>query len=193
MTTPVDKEHLRAALAARPRLQIPVGEGAVLAGFRESAVLVLLVDDALIFTVRPTDMPTHAGQISFPGGKREPTDRDAVATALRETQEELGIDPARLDVLGLLDDVPTPTGWVITPVVATATKPLLIEPAAREVAAVFDCPITQLILPEHYRSDGVRSFLGVDYSMHEYIWKEHRIWGATARITWQLLGLVGGA
>ena len=189
MTT-VDKERLRASLTERPRLQISVAAGQPLAGYRESAVLVLLVDDALIFTVRPVSMPTHAGQISFPGGKREPADRDLVATAVREAEEELGIDGARLDVLGLLDDVPTPTGWVITPVVAIATKPFPLRPAPGEVAAVFDCPVGELGQPKHFRDGGKRSFLGVEYEMPEYLWQEHRIWGATARITWQLLKLI---
>ncbi len=188
-TTTVDKERLRASLAQRPRVRISGDTGHPLAGFRESAVLVLLVDDALIFTVRPTSMPTHAGQISFPGGKREPGDVDLVATAIREAEEELGIDRGRLDVLGQLDDVPTPSGWIITPVVATATKPFPLQPAAGEVAAVFDCPISELMLPEHFHDGGKVSFLGLEYEMPEYLWQEHRIWGATARITWQLLTL----
>jgi 8-oxo-dGTP pyrophosphatase MutT (NUDIX family) len=185
----IDAHALRERLAARGRKTMRID------GFRESAVLAPILcepghDDSLLFTVRRDDLPTHAGQISFPGGKRDPADADAAATALRETSEELGIAAARVEVLGLLDDIPTPTNFMITPVVARIDGPIELHPSAHEVAAVFRCPLDELRRPEAYRENGERTFLGVTYVMLEYQFGAHRIWGATARIVHQLLGLL---
>jgi 8-oxo-dGTP pyrophosphatase MutT (NUDIX family) len=181
---------LRARLAARPRQRVE------LPGFRESAVLVPIVTaegaaDRLVFTVRRADLPTHAGQISFPGGKRDPGDADAAACAVREAEEELGVPRAAVEVIGMLDDVPTPTGFVITPVVARIAGPIEFRPSEHEVAAVFACDLDELAAPHRYSHDGTRTFLGVTYTMHQYQWEQHRIWGATARIVHELLALVG--
>jgi 8-oxo-dGTP pyrophosphatase MutT (NUDIX family) len=185
----LDAEALRTELATRTR------ERVLLEGFRESAVLVPIVvepgmPERVLFTVRRAELPTHGGQISFPGGKRDPDDADAAATAIREAAEELGIAPANVDVLGLLDDVPTPTRFVITPVVARVRGPLALKPSVDEVAAVFACELAELAKPERYANGGTRTFLGVSYTMHEYRWEQHRIWGATARMVHQLLGLL---
>jgi 8-oxo-dGTP pyrophosphatase MutT (NUDIX family) len=182
----VDSGRLRTRLQARSRAVMRLD------GFRESAVLVPILsepglDDGLVFTVRHDALPTHAGQISFPGGKRDPGDADLAATALRETSEELGVEPSRVEVLGLLDDVPTPTGFVITPVVARLAGPVELRPSAHEVAAVFRCPLPALQRPDAYRENGERTFMGVSYMMLEYQYEQHRIWGATARIVHQLL------
>jgi 8-oxo-dGTP pyrophosphatase MutT (NUDIX family) len=181
--------ELRARLASRPRQTV------VLDGFRESAVLVPIViapgaTDRLLFTVRRSDLSTHAGQISFPGGKRDDGDPDAPACALREAEEEVGIPRASVEVLGLLDDVPTPTGFVITPVVGLVHGPIDVRPNEHEVAAVFACDLEELAAPHRYTHGGTRTFLGVTYTMHQYQWEEHRIWGATARIVHELLGLL---
>jgi 8-oxo-dGTP pyrophosphatase MutT (NUDIX family) len=185
----LDAEALSARLRGRARLTV------ALDGFRESAVLVPIVvepdaPDRLLFTVRRADLTDHAGQISFPGGKRDPADLDAQATAIREAAEELAIEPAAVEVLGLLDDVPTPSRFVITPVVARVRGPLVLEPSAHEVAQVFAAPLGELSAPGCYTDGGVRSFLGVTYAMHEYRWQAHVIWGATARMVHQLLALV---
>jgi 8-oxo-dGTP pyrophosphatase MutT (NUDIX family) len=181
--------ELRQRLEARARQEV------ALPGFRESAVLVPIVveagaPDRLLFTVRRADLSTHAGQISFPGGKRDPEDADAAACAIRETSEELGIAPANVEVLGLLHDVPTPTGFVITPVVGVVRGPLELVPSVDEVASVFLCEMDELANPQRYANGGVRSFLGVSYSMHEYQWEQHRIWGATARMVHELLEML---
>jgi 8-oxo-dGTP pyrophosphatase MutT (NUDIX family) len=161
-------------------------------GFRESAVLVPILseparDDAVLLTLRRADLPTHAGQVSFPGGKRDAGDTDAAATAIRETSEELGIEPAAVEVLGLLDDVPTPTRFVITPVVARVDGPVVLRPSVQEVAEVVRCPLDELRRPGIWRANGERTFLGVTYTMLELPFQGHRIWGATARILFQLL------
>lgn len=182
----VDATTLRSKLAARPRQTLRLD------GFRESAVLVPIFsepgrEDVLILTVRRADLPTHAGQISFPGGKRDGSDLDAAATALRETSEELGIPATAVEVLGMLDDIPTPTRFVITPVVALISGPVKLSPSAGEVAEVLRCPIDELRRPGAYRENGERTFLGVTYTMLEFPFGDHRIWGATARILFQLL------
>jgi 8-oxo-dGTP pyrophosphatase MutT (NUDIX family) len=187
---PLDPESLHRRLAARPRVRVD------LEGFAPAAVLVpILVEpeapQRLLFTERRHDLSTHAGQIAFPGGKRDAGDADAAATAIRETSEELGIAPAAVSVLGLLDDVPTPTRFIITPVVALINGPLHITPNPSEVASVFAPELTALTDPTRYTHNGTRAFLGVSYDMHEYRWEQHRIWGATARILHQLLSLVG--
>jgi 8-oxo-dGTP pyrophosphatase MutT (NUDIX family) len=146
--------------------------------------------DRLLFTERRHDLSTHAGQISFPGGKREAGDSDSAATAVRETSEELGIEPAAVEVLGLLDDVPTPTRFVITPVVARLRGPLSLRPNPSEVASVFAPELVALADPARHTTNGSRTFLGITYDMHEYRWEPHRIWGATARMVHQLFGLL---
>ena len=184
-----DPERLRQTLQARSRLRV------TLPGFAPAAVLVPVVTepgqpDRLLFTERRHDLSTHAGQISFPGGKRDAEDSDAAATAVRETTEELGIEPAAIEVLGHLDDVPTPTRFVITPVVARLRGPLTLRPNPAEVASVFAAELPALADPERYTTNGTREFLGVRYDMHEYRWEPHRIWGATARMVYQLMGLL---
>jgi 8-oxo-dGTP pyrophosphatase MutT (NUDIX family) len=184
---------LRAALEARPRLRL------AFSGFAESAVLVLLLvdDDAptlssarLLFTVRDEALRTHAGQISFPGGRRERDDPDLAITALREAEEELGIARGRVEVLGFLDDVPTPSSYIITPVVGLVRGALALSPQAGEVAAVFECTIAQLRAPGCYVANGTRTWAGVEYVMHEYHANGRRVWGATARMVHQLLELL---
>jgi 8-oxo-dGTP pyrophosphatase MutT (NUDIX family) len=144
----------------------------------------------LVFTVRHADLPSHPGQISFPGGKRETGDRDLVHTALREANEELGIPETRVEPLGLLDDIPSPYKYMITPVVALVRGPIEFQPSTREVAEVFSCTLERLRAPGCYVSGGTRMFFDVPYQMHEYHYESHRIWGATARMVHQLLELV---
>ena len=185
-----DPDRLRQRLAVRARL------GVSLDGFFPAAVLVPVVTEPghperLLFTERRHDLSTHAGQIAFPGGKQDAQDTDAAATAIRETSEELGIEPAAVEVLGLLDDVPTPTRFVITPVVARLRGPLIMEPNPAEVASVFAAELSAMVDPARYTSNGSRTFLGVTYEMHEYRWEPHRIWGATARIVHQLMTILG--
>jgi 8-oxo-dGTP pyrophosphatase MutT (NUDIX family) len=162
-----------------------------LAGFRESAVLVPLVipapghDPEVLFTVRTASLPTHAGQVAFPGGKREPSDLSLDHTALRESQEELGILAEQVELLGQLDDMPTPMGFNITPVVGLLRGPLSLVPHPGEVAATFTVPLFEL--PSRYQEGGKAEWRGHIYTMHEFTHPQHRIWGATAAMTLQLL------
>jgi 8-oxo-dGTP pyrophosphatase MutT (NUDIX family) len=181
---PLDPEALRAQLAKRPRQRLRVE------GFRESAVLVPLLSTGsafeLLYTVRQPTLPTHAGQIAFPGGKREPADPSLDHTALREAGEEVGIPADAVTVLGQLDDIVTPIGFVITPVVRW---PLSLLPDPNEVAEVFTVSLPQL--PTLYKNAGQAEWSGYRYTKHEFYVETRRIWGATAAITMQLLGLLG--
>jgi 8-oxo-dGTP pyrophosphatase MutT (NUDIX family) len=165
------------------------------AGYRESAVLVpILVEEnapeRLLFIVRDGGLRQHAGQIAFPGGGREPGDDFPSGTALREAHEELAIPIGASRVLGLLDDVPTPTGFAITPVVARVQGPLNLTCAPSEVSECFSVDLQELRDPAIYVADGEREFLGIKFVMHHYQWRERQIWGATARIVHQLLALI---
>jgi 8-oxo-dGTP pyrophosphatase MutT (NUDIX family) len=96
---------------------------------------------ALWLVRRSADMRTHSGQVALPGGKHEPNDIDLLTTALRESHEEIGLAPSEVDVLGVLDDYATNTGFVITPYVGWVSKPFTPEPHANEVARVFAVPL----------------------------------------------------
>lgn len=159
----------------------------------QAAVLVPLVlrGDALqvLLTRRTEHLRSHAGQISFPGGRSEPHDADAVATALRETEEEIGLPRRHVEVIGALPPYATVTGFVVTPVVGLVAPPFTLVPDAGEVAEAFEVPLPFLMTPAHHRrhqwdaGGGLRrQFLsmpwqgtGADGGMRDYF-----IWGATA-------------
>lgn len=130
--------------ALRARLAPPVLGWATEAGLRDAAVLVPLVrradGDVLVFTLRRADLASHAGQISFPGGAREPGE-DPVACALREADEEIGLAAASADVLGRLPDRVSIAGFLVAPVVARVAAPPAWRPLASEVAEVFELPV----------------------------------------------------
>ncbi|MCC6620429.1 MAG: CoA pyrophosphatase [Deltaproteobacteria bacterium] len=157
----------------------------------------LVVPDAgsapeVLFLVRPQTMPTHAGQVAFPGGGAE-AGEDAVAAALREAEEELGIPRSAPDVLGCLDDLRTHTGFVVTPVVARLPPDLALAPSPREVDAHFSVPLPALLDPRGIRTArGIR--VGrVEVTLRFWVDAPHVIWGATGHILWTLLEILGRA
>lgn len=150
---------------------------------RSASVLVPLMetDDGLdvLLTQRADNLRVHAGQISFPGGSRDPGDVDAVDTALREAEEEIGLQRHHVEVIGMLDDYPTGTGFRVTPVVGLVAATAEIKPDGIETTAVLRVPLTHLLEPAHYRQGSfVRE--GIELPFLEVVWNEHRIWGATA-------------
>ncbi len=168
----------------------------VIEGFAAAAVLVPLIQRgdrlSLGYTLRPDEMPTHAGQISFPGGRHDPGDADLVATALREAHEELGVAADSVTILGKIDDVPTPVGFVITPVVGWLEDPPEFTINEREVCEYFEVDLDELADPSNFRSRGEREIAGVAYAVPEFHVGGRLIWGATARITQHLLELWRG-
>lgn len=150
---------------------------------KPAAVLVPLVDrpggPTVLLTQRTAHLAHHAGQISFPGGHIEPEDGGPEETALRETEEEIGLDRRCVEILGHLDTYITRTGFVVTPVVAIITPPFTLEPDAREVAEVFEVPLAFLLDPaNHHRCKA--EFDGVTRHFYAMPYNRHFIWGATA-------------
>jgi len=188
-----DLLRLRQVLAAHQpvRVTLPADLGL---SFRAAAVLVPIVPRAgelhLLFTQRHADLRTHSGQISFPGGKVDDTDADHVAAALREAEEEMGIDPTSVHVLGRLGDVPTPTGYIISPVVGViAPAPPEWRLSAGEVAEAFEVSVSRLRDPAFFEDKGEISRWGYTWRTCAYKPDGRNIWGATARMVNELLDL----
>jgi 8-oxo-dGTP pyrophosphatase MutT (NUDIX family) len=164
---------------------------------RQAAVLLPLfqsgTDYHLVFTKRTDTLKHHKGQISFPGGSFEPADGNLLTTALRESYEEVGIQPDQVSILGRLDDLATfSTNFTISPFVGFIPYPYPFRPNPLEVALVFDVPLSILADPTVGRSyvrgrdDGETI---VDYEFHI---DGHVIWGATARLVRHLLAVMNG-
>lgn len=161
----LEKQHLNAREALRP-----------------AAVLVLIVNHAsptIVFTQRTAHLADHAGQISFPGGRCDEQDCTPERTALREAEEEIGLEPARVEILGRLPEYCTSTGFCVTPVVAWAEPPLMYRPDPHEVADVFEVPMAFLLDTANHRHESafykgrMRKYWAMPYG-------ERFIWGATA-------------
>jgi len=172
------REALRAGLAGRARSEVPVGSAGA-----ESATLACLFerdgDTHVWLTKRPDTMRRHSGQVSFPGGRRDPGDATLLATALREAQEELGLPAEQADVLGPLDDVVTFTGYVITPYVAWLRGPFVPSPDPVEVARAFSAPLRVFSA----RARGVFPRVGWEV-------EGELVWGATAAVLHNLIHVV---
>jgi 8-oxo-dGTP pyrophosphatase MutT (NUDIX family) len=150
---------------------------------KPAAVLLLIVNHpagpTVLFTQRTAHLSDHAGQISFPGGRCDAEDCDPEHTALREAQEEVGVPPDRVAILGRMPEYRTVTGYAITPVVGWAEPPLAYRPDPREVAEVFEVPLAFLLDAANHRYESaffrgrMRHYWAMPYG-------EHFIWGATA-------------
>jgi 8-oxo-dGTP pyrophosphatase MutT (NUDIX family) len=127
----------------------------------------------------PVSLKSHAGQVSFPGGRAEPGDASAEFTALREAQEEIGLVPDRVELLGRLPDYRTRTGFRVTPVVGVLAPPLELAPDPREVDSVFEVPLDFLLDPRNCERR-TREFQGMTVGFYVYEYQRHVIWGATA-------------
>jgi 8-oxo-dGTP pyrophosphatase MutT (NUDIX family) len=163
--------------------------------WKRSAVLILLYpkagEDYVVFMRRTETVAHHKGQISLPGGGYEPDDQDLIHTALREANEELGIDPTRVEVLSAMSDVYARVSFfVITPVIARL-KPgdegeLTFRPNAEEVAEVIEVPLKALRDPSLHRTE-LRTRENITYQLHFYTYGPYEIWGATGRIIHEFL------
>ncbi len=151
-----------------------------------ASVLIALVQRErlnVLLTLRPTHMNSHSGQIAFPGGKADPEDADAVATALREAQEEVGLEPKFVNVIGTLPIYTTGSAFIVTPVVALVKPGFRLQANAQEVADVFEVPLDFLMDPANHRHHLLdmggeqRKWLSMPYMDGA---TERFIWGATA-------------
>lgn len=197
MTSTLDLAHLRATL--HPLDAPPDGRGwnhreleglLPQAPLREAAVLVGLVSRdtgwQLLLTRRTDELRHHAGQVSFPGGRIEPDDADAIAAALRESHEEIGLEAAQVSPIGFLDPLCTITGFRVLPLVAVVDAEYLPHPDPAEVAEVFEVPLEYVLDP---RNLGFRDIIapqdGRPRRVLEFVERgepRQRIWGATASI-----------
>jgi len=172
---------------------LPVGEPEPPpAGLRSAGVLVpLRVSGGAVSVVlarRTERVPHHKGQVCFPGGSRDPGDRDLLATALRESEEELGIRPADVELLGSMKPVPTVTGFFIQPYVARIPDSARFLLNEFEVAEAFEAPLSIFSDFSRYRA-AETTFLGKPYHVYFLDYGKLTIWGATARILHDLGGL----
>jgi 8-oxo-dGTP pyrophosphatase MutT (NUDIX family) len=163
---------------------------AELGGLVESAVLVPLYISGghlhVVLIERHPALRNHAGQISFPGGRRDPTDAELVHTALREAHEEIGLDPDSVDVLGSLAPVATAvTEFAIYPFVGLIPHPHDFVLAPLEVQTIIECPLAQLAATYEYRTPDRDD--GLPFPTDSYTHGPHLVWGATARILTDLL------
>ncbi|MBU0751201.1 MAG: CoA pyrophosphatase [Gammaproteobacteria bacterium] len=148
-----------------------------------AAVLVPIINRpsglTILLTQRTAHLRDHAGQVSFPGGRCEAGDADPVATALREAEEEVGVLPAQVEVLGRLPEYFTSTGFRVTPVVGLVTPPLNLKLDDFEVAEVFEPPLSFLLDPANHQRQQVE-WQGALREFWAMPWQGYYIWGATA-------------
>lgn len=197
------EKRLRAALAdtsdREPRpltpIELPFGldkllTPAVVKTLRPASVLVPVIRRpqalTVLLTKRSEHLRSHKGQISFPGGRREDSDESAAHAALREAQEEVGLDPAAVEVIGYLDDYLTVTRYRVTPVVGLIGAPPQLKLDASEVAEAFEVPLALLLSQASYEHK-VFSREGMNIPFFEVNHDGRRIWGATAGMLWNLM------
>jgi len=178
------KQQIAEILRHRKRQRI-TGEN-----LKASAVLLPLFYDQgqyrVLFTERSDEVVFHKGQVCFPGGTQEPSDSSLLQTALREAEEEIGLEAKDIEILGELDDMLTfVTDYVISPFVALIPYPHSLKTNGREVKRIFSVPLPFLMDEANFKRDS-----------YAYEYEGHTIWGATARILRQFIGLLkseGGA
>ncbi len=173
------KKRLRERLKLRPRARLDGN------GLTPAAVLLLLYEKDgcihFVFTKRTEMVEHHKGQISFPGGARHAEDASLVATALRETAEELGVREEDIEILGELDEIGTISQFHVTPFVGAIPYPYQFQPQEMEVAEVIEVPLDSLVEEGEGEAE-------IPPPLYRY--GEHIIWGATARILRQFLGVI---
>ncbi|EKF75641.1 MutT/nudix family protein [Alcanivorax hongdengensis A-11-3] len=178
-------ERLRQRLPDYQRTELPLA-------LPEAAVLMPVLDlpePHLILTVRSSSMPTHAGEVAFPGGKRDPGDRDLLMTALRESEEEVGLDPAQVEILGQLSPLASRYGMKVVPFVG------VVDPAARlvaepgEIDTIFQVPLGFFLEQAPELSSPI-DFFGRRLCIPSYYFEDKRIWGLTAFMILDLINHV---
>ena len=171
---------------------------AVVSSWRRAAVLFLfclpegaVAEPYLLLTERSAGLAKHPGQVSLPGGSQEEFDAGPAACALREAQEEIGLDVTRASLVGTLPPAPVPvSGFMVTPVVATAADPGVLTPQAGEVERVLRVPLTQLVDPQNRRSAVLR-WKGVERRSPAFLFDGVLIWGFTGILVDRVVSRLG--
>ena len=160
---------------------------------RDSAVLAPFIlragEPRLLFTLRPAHLRRHAGQVSFPGGARDPEDPTTLHTALRELREELDVPADSVEVLGMLDEIPTTSEFRVVPYVGLLDPSVKLHPDAGEIAELLEIPVSDLLVPGLRRTEKW-FYRGAERDVYFYDVGNHTIWGATARILSNLLSVI---
>lgn len=150
-----------------------------------AAVLVPLIEReegmTVLLTQRPRHLKSHPGQISFPGGKTEPQDQTPEDTALRETEEEIGLPRETIDIVGRLGQRTTGSGFKVTPVVGLIKPPLDTVLDPQEVESIFEVPLSFVLDPANQKIE-TRFIRGIDHQFYVLLFENFYIWGLTARL-----------
>ena len=179
------------AVSRLVRARVPVPPAFNVPDAREAAVLVAVYEHDgetnVVLTKRPETMASHQGEIAFPGGKRDPGDPSLTATALREADEEVGLDPDAVEVVAELDTIATvASAFTITPFVGVLGEVPVLRPHPMEVVDAFGVPVSELLHPDTYREE-LWDLWGEYRSMTFFELAGETVWGATARILTRFL------
>lgn len=192
--SPKEVRRRLATLGDQPQLSYGRIPGVDPSMLTPSAVLIPLCEVegrmSAVFTKRPDTMPEHSGEVSFPGGRVEEDDEDLSQTALRETEEEIGLSTQDVELYGALLEMPTVTGYQITAYVGEFSHPYDFEPNPGEIEALFVAPLEELADPKNHRVER-RSWGEHTFDIHYFDYEEYVIWGATGHMLDVLLGWLG--
>jgi 8-oxo-dGTP pyrophosphatase MutT (NUDIX family) len=179
-------ERLRGLLAQRPAIEIVAPQ------HRRACVLIPLIRNgdgwSILFTQRSEHLAAHSGQIAFPGGSVE-SEEALEQAAIREAEEEVGIPPTSVELIGRLDDVVTHSGFLVAPFIGVIHEPVAYAMQESEVVAIFEVPIASLLDVQNPEVRYV-PFRGQEYPAYFYRYQEYEIWGLTGRMLKAFLDLV---
>lgn len=195
MTPDQIRQRLR-ALDPEPRFRLTEFAGLrdLFSDLSEAAVLIPLTerDGAMevVLTQRSLALRKHSGEVSFPGGRRDPEDESLVRTALRESHEEIALFPDDVDVYGALMRMPTVTGYEVTVYVGEFSQPYELDPNPHEIETLIQGPLTDFLDDSIHRKEE-RLWNGHKVPIHYFDWRGHNVWGATAFMLVTLMDYLG--
>jgi len=177
------REKLHRFQPKRPSSAAGLPEAAVLAAISQTQPVQLLL------TRRADHLPTHGGEVAFPGGRREPADRDLMHTALRETEEEIGLPPAQIKIIGSLSTLVSLHGICVTPIVGLLPQQPCFKPNPAEIADVFQVPLS-FFCEQPRSSTHLIHYQGKPFYVPSWRWQGFHIWGLTAVMIVELVNLL---